>query len=109
MVANDDFDGKATHINCFYMHMIFEQKYPKPAIVRKGERRQKLFEIFLRNIWIIPSQPVIADSWGCHFSESEKKAASVFLFPLRASLKHTQRFPTMVERTLMNLKKKIEK
>ena len=33
MVANDDFDGKATHLNCFYMHMIFEQKYPKPAIV----------------------------------------------------------------------------
>ena len=59
-------------------------------------------EIFLRNICIIPSQPVIADSWGCHFSESEKKAASVFLFPLRASLKHTQRFPTMIE--LTNLK-----
>ena len=34
MVANDDCDGKAaTHLNCFYMHMIFEQKYPKPAIV----------------------------------------------------------------------------
>ena len=33
MVANDDFDGKTTHLNCFYMHMIFEQKYPKPAIV----------------------------------------------------------------------------
>ena len=33
MVANDDFDGKETHSNCFYMHMIFEQKYPKPAIV----------------------------------------------------------------------------
>ena len=33
MVANDDFDGKATHLNSFYMHMIFEQKYPKPALV----------------------------------------------------------------------------
>ena len=33
MVANDDFDSKATHLNCFYIHMIFEQKYPKPAIV----------------------------------------------------------------------------
>ena len=33
MVANDDFDGKATHLNFFYMHMNFEQKYPKPAIV----------------------------------------------------------------------------
>ena len=32
MVAND-FDGKATHLNGFYMHMNFEQKYPKPAIV----------------------------------------------------------------------------
>ena len=29
MVANDD---KATHLNCFHMHLIFEQKYPKPAI-----------------------------------------------------------------------------
>ena len=75
--------------------------------VCKGERSQKLSEIFLRNIWIIPSQPVIADSWGCHFSESEKKAASVFLFPLRASLKHSQRFPTMIETTLMNLKNDI--
>ena len=35
MVANDDFDGKATHLNCFYMHRIFEQKYPKQAIVMK--------------------------------------------------------------------------
>ena len=33
MVSNDDFDGKATHINCFYLHINFEQKYPKPAIV----------------------------------------------------------------------------
>jgi hypothetical protein len=33
MVANDDFDGKASHLNCFYMHMNFEQKYPKLAIV----------------------------------------------------------------------------
>ena len=36
MVSNDDFDGKATHLNCFYMHMIFEQKYPKPAIVHSA-------------------------------------------------------------------------
>ena len=34
MVSNDDFDGKATHLNCFYLHINFEQKYPKPAIVR---------------------------------------------------------------------------
>ena len=33
MVSNDDFDGKATHLNCFYLHINFEQKYPKPAIV----------------------------------------------------------------------------
>ena len=37
MVANDDFDGKATHLNCFYMHMIFEQKYPKSALVIYGQ------------------------------------------------------------------------
>ena len=41
MVANDDFDGKATHSNCFYMHMIFEQKYPKPAIVGKGVKNTR--------------------------------------------------------------------
>ena len=33
MVSNDDFDGKATNFNCFYLHINFEQKYPKPAIV----------------------------------------------------------------------------
>ena len=33
MVFNDDFDGKATHLNCFYLYINFEQKYPKPAIV----------------------------------------------------------------------------
>ena len=33
MVPNDDFDGKTTYLNCFNIHMIFEQKYPKPAIV----------------------------------------------------------------------------
>ena len=33
MVSNDDFDGKATHLICFYMHINFEQKYHKPAIV----------------------------------------------------------------------------
>jgi hypothetical protein len=33
MVSNDDFDGKATHLNCFYLHINFEQKYPKLAIV----------------------------------------------------------------------------
>ena len=36
MVSNDDFDGKATHLNCFYLHINFEQKYPKPAIVVRG-------------------------------------------------------------------------
>ena len=33
MVSNDDFDGKATNLNCVYLHINFEQKYPKPAIV----------------------------------------------------------------------------
>ena len=38
MVSNDDFDGKATHLNCFYLHINFEQKYPKPAIVMEGAK-----------------------------------------------------------------------
>ena len=33
MDANDDFNGKELNLNCFYMHTIFGQKYPKPAIV----------------------------------------------------------------------------
>ena len=33
MVDDDGFDGKATHLNCFDMHINFEQKYPQPAIV----------------------------------------------------------------------------
>ena len=38
MVAKYDFDGKATQLNCFYMHMIFEKKYRKPAIVQLWQR-----------------------------------------------------------------------
>ena len=38
MVSNDDFDGKATHLNYFYMHMNFEQKYPKLAKVYLGSQ-----------------------------------------------------------------------
>ena len=37
MVSNDDFDGNATHLNCFYLHINFEQKYLKPAIVAAAE------------------------------------------------------------------------
>ena len=34
MVSNDDFDGKATNLSCFYLRINFEQKYLKPAIVQ---------------------------------------------------------------------------
>ena len=33
MVSNDDLDGNATHLSCFYQHINSEQKYPEPAIV----------------------------------------------------------------------------
>ena len=33
MDANDDIYVKGTHFNCIQMHTIFEQIYPKPAIV----------------------------------------------------------------------------
>ena len=36
MVSNDDFDGKSTNLNYFYLHTNFEQKYLKPAIVKYG-------------------------------------------------------------------------
>ena len=29
MVSNDDFDGKATHLNYFHLHINFEKKIPK--------------------------------------------------------------------------------
>ena len=31
MDANDDFYDKELNLNCFYIHKIFGQKYPKPA------------------------------------------------------------------------------
>ena len=43
MVSNADFDGKATHLNCFYLHINFEQKYPKPAIVLCMYEKTNLF------------------------------------------------------------------
>ena len=50
MVSNDDFDGKATNLNCFYLHINFEQKYPKLAIVAYGEdfRVGSNFELLAR-------------------------------------------------------------
>ena len=44
MVFNDDFDGKATNLNCFYLHINFEQKYLKLAVVcslRNSEYKQE--------------------------------------------------------------------
>ena len=35
MDANDDFNGKELNLNCFYMHTIFAQKYPKPIVKAK--------------------------------------------------------------------------
>ena len=54
MVSNDDFNGKATHLNCFYMHINSEQKYPKPAIVtrvglNKRARREDFFIYYMKN------------------------------------------------------------
>ena len=53
MVSNDDFGGKATH---FYLHINFEQKYPKPAIVarlihKKGYQAQKCITTMLCNLF----------------------------------------------------------
>ena len=45
MVSNDDFDGKATHLNCFYLHINFEQKYPKSAIVATAQNNPELKSI----------------------------------------------------------------
>jgi hypothetical protein len=40
MDDDDAFYGKTTSLNCFYRHMIFEQKVPKPAIVIQETRRK---------------------------------------------------------------------
>ena len=53
MVSNDDFDGKATHLNCFYLHINFEQKYPKPAIVRVS--KMAIIFFFLKWMKIVVS------------------------------------------------------
>ena len=45
MVSNDDFDGKATNLNCFYLHINFEQKYLKPAIVASQTLEVNLHKI----------------------------------------------------------------
>ena len=46
MVYNDDFDGKATDLSCFYLHINFEQKYPKPAIVYSSNTVLRLVSFF---------------------------------------------------------------
>ena len=48
MVSNDDFDGKATNLNGFYLHVNFEQKSPKTAIV--SVRFKKIVTYFGENI-----------------------------------------------------------
>ena len=45
MISNDDFDGKATHFNFFYMHINFEQKHPKPTIVTWVDFATYLFDL----------------------------------------------------------------
>ena len=45
MVSIDDFDDGATHLNCFYLHINFEQKYPKPAIVEGWEIKLELIQL----------------------------------------------------------------
>ena len=65
MVSNDDFDGKATHLNYFYLHINFEQIYPKTAIVHQSfskldnTEQMKCFCLFLhthhlRNWFLFP-------------------------------------------------------
>ena len=50
MVSNDAFDGKATHLDCFYLHTNFEQKYPKPAIVLADQMNHTLLNLFSTQI-----------------------------------------------------------
>ena len=57
MDSNGDFYGKELNLNCFHMHTIFGQKYPKRAIVigkpEATQLDQKTFEVafeFLYNV-----------------------------------------------------------
>ena len=52
MVSIVDFDGKATNLNCSYLHINFEQKYLKPAIVAWQEHvvyRNCFWTIYVHN------------------------------------------------------------
>ena len=51
MVSKDDFDGKATNLYCFYLHINFEQKYPKPASVRPEDTGIMRARLILDFIW----------------------------------------------------------
>ena len=47
MDANDDFNGKELNLNCFYMHTIFGQKYPKTAMPHEqgsGNLKRKVLD-----------------------------------------------------------------
>ena len=52
MGFNDDFYGKGLNLNCFHMHTILEQKYPKPAIVYKTFLKVALSQKILENFYI---------------------------------------------------------
>ena len=42
MDSNDNFFDKELNFNWFYMHAIFRQKYPKPAVVNYLSERYQL-------------------------------------------------------------------
>ena len=63
MDTNDGFDGKPIHLNCFYMHTIFEQKYLKLAIVIRCGRVMAdniAYAKFRKNLLTPPRTPRIS-------------------------------------------------
>ena len=57
MVSNDGFDGKATNLNCFYLHINFEQKYPKLAIVIYWIKKFYLKKVSVNLIFLFTFRP----------------------------------------------------
>ena len=50
MDANDDLNGEELNLNCFYMHTIFGQKYPKPVFWIS------VFDLFISSISYLVSK-----------------------------------------------------
>ena len=74
MISND-FDGKATHLNYFYLHINFEQNYPKPAICICSAWYVGITITYPEEIWCLLSTVTFSDS----IAESSLLSSSIWV------------------------------